>query len=238
LSALLARRSPYASSMLRPSLPGADDSAPQDADLKFERLVREPRIAITLMTAVIVTAIIWITTFIATVSSAAAYLVQVTATPAADEPFQPLAAAPSFPPMALATSASHRRDFPPDEVVQTTAGTEQSPAIEAARIAPPLMKVSPQALVPVSGPAPQNVEVRTETATVPPMRLAQDQSAGAEQASTSETGATGDVAGNRCADGFWGGLCRERMRWNTCHPDKWDVTPECAVQKFNSYNLQ
>jgi hypothetical protein len=209
-----------------------------DADTRFERLVREPRIAITLMTAVIVTAIIWLTTFIATVSSAAAYLVQVTASPTADEPFQPLSAAPSLAAPAVTTTASRPKNFPTDELLQSGIDTQQSAVIQVLRIAPPAPKLSSQTLAAVSTPAPQNVEVRTETATVPPVRLAQDLSAAIAQASIAETAASAEGEDKRCPDGFWGGLCRERMRWNNCHPDKWDVTPECTVQKFNSYNLQ
>ena len=216
---------------------GAGDMVTNDADTRFERLVREPRIAITLMTAVLVTAIIWITTFIATVSSAAAYLAQITATPAADEPFQPLSAA-SFRTTALATTASDPKDVPGDVVLQSGSGTQQQTvAAEAMRIAAPPPKVSLQAL-PVSAPASQNVEVRTENATMPAVRSGQDQSAGTEQASIAETSLVADASDNRCGDGVWGSLCRERVRWANCHPDKWDLTPECAVQKFNSYNVQ
>jgi hypothetical protein len=223
--------------MHNPSHTGAGDMVTNDADTRFERLVSEPRIAITLTTAVLVTAIIWITTFIATVSSAAAYLAQITATPASDEPFQPLSATASFRTTALATTASHSKDLPGDVVLQSGPAMQQTVAAEAMRIAVPPPKVSSQ-LLPVSAPASQNVEVRTENATMPPVRSAQDQSAGTEQASIAETALVADASDNRCADGVWGSLCRERMRWANCHPDKWDLTPECAVQKFNSYNVQ
>jgi hypothetical protein len=35
-----------------------------------------------------------------------------------------------------------------------------------------------------------------------------------------------------CDDrGFIGGaFCREGARWRHCHPDKWDVAPECMVK--------
>ena len=218
--------------------PAQTSPVTNDADTQFERLVREPRIAISLMTAVIVTAIIWLTTFIATVSSAAAYLVQVTASPTADEPFQPLSAAPSLAERAVTTTASRPKNFPTDELLQSGIDTQQSAATQVLRIPPPAPKLSAQTLAAVSTPAPQNVEVRTENATAAAVRSAHDQIAASEQASVAETAAAAQGEDKRCPDGFWGGLCRERMRWNNCHPDKWDVTPECTVQKFNSYNLQ
>ena len=29
-------------------------------------------------------------------------------------------------------------------------------------------------------------------------------------------------------------ICTERVRWNYCSPDKWNKTPECAVQRAQS----
>jgi hypothetical protein len=26
-------------------------------------------------------------------------------------------------------------------------------------------------------------------------------------------------------------ICKERLRWNYCHPDKWDQVPECRVRR-------
>jgi hypothetical protein len=39
---------------------------------------------------------------------------------------------------------------------------------------------------------------------------------------------------DRCAqDGFFAReICKERLRWSHCHPDKWDRVPECRVQHF------
>jgi hypothetical protein len=35
-------------------------------------------------------------------------------------------------------------------------------------------------------------------------------------------------------EGFWNReICKEEVRWNHCHPDKWNKVPECAVQKFD-----
>ena len=39
---------------------------------------------------------------------------------------------------------------------------------------------------------------------------------------------------DQCAqDGFFAReICKERLRWSHCHPDKWDRVPECRVQHF------
>jgi hypothetical protein len=40
----------------------------------------------------------------------------------------------------------------------------------------------------------------------------------------------------RCGDdSFAGAICREAVRWNSCHPDGWNKTPECAVQQFEVF---
>jgi hypothetical protein len=38
----------------------------------------------------------------------------------------------------------------------------------------------------------------------------------------------------QCAEGVFISreICKERLRWSHCHPDKWDQVPECAVHKF------
>lgn len=38
----------------------------------------------------------------------------------------------------------------------------------------------------------------------------------------------------RCGEGsFAGAICREAVRWNACHPDGWNKTPECVVEQFD-----
>jgi hypothetical protein len=35
----------------------------------------------------------------------------------------------------------------------------------------------------------------------------------------------------QCTGGFFvREICKERLRWSHCHPDKWDRVPECRVQ--------
>jgi hypothetical protein len=37
----------------------------------------------------------------------------------------------------------------------------------------------------------------------------------------------------QCTGGFFAReVCKERLRWSHCHPDKWDRVPECRVQHF------
>lgn len=219
---------------------GSDDFSDRDADLRFQALVREPRIAIILTTAVLLTAIIWITTFLATVSSAAAYLSQVAAAPAPEDAVRQIVTPLSFPLTALTITAMQHKDMPVDEPLQTSAGAQHVAATK--RVAS--MSTAPQASAEASTAAatamPQIIDARAETATIAPARVAQDHATSIAQVSVPESGrAQTPTPESQCGDGFWGNVCRERVRWSHCHPDKWDMTPECVVQKFDSaYSLQ
>lgn len=38
------------------------------------------------------------------------------------------------------------------------------------------------------------------------------------------------------APGFWrNDICRERVRWSYCHPNRWDSVSECTVERFASH---
>jgi hypothetical protein len=88
--------------------------------------------------------------------------------------------------------------------------------------------------------AAQIIDPRPAGATIQAARLIQDHGAPALAQSivAEKIPATPRPAPDPCADAFLSGVCRERMRWSHCHPDRWDAVPECVVQKFDvSYSV-
>jgi hypothetical protein len=219
------------------SLDDHDLLSPPDADLRFEQLIQKPAAAIALTTAVVLTAITWITTFLLTVTSVAAYVTQNVALASAQEPPWNLASlvsvggnkpsADSAPveidsgAIAAPLPSDRRSDFviPP-----------QAPAAPVAREFPTEEPVSTMALnVP-------NVDARTEGAAMQAPRVVQDPNPAplAPSLIAQSTAVAPRPSEPPCGDGFWSGICKERMRWSQCHPDKWDTVPECTVQKFDA----
>jgi hypothetical protein len=212
-----------------------------DADLRFEEFVGKPMAAIALVTAVVLTAITWITTFLLTVSSVAAYLSQNAAAAPADKWVLPTtsrlalprhASAPiAFTPTATWPDESVPMDSPARQVVMPTRVVTIGPTGET----PPEESTSAAPL-----PA-QILDSRPEGGTLQPARVMQDHGTRA----IAQSGGAAEIAlaqahsgQEQCDDGFWGGICRERVRWDHCHPDKWDTVPECVVQKFGaSYSV-
>jgi hypothetical protein len=73
-------------------------------------------------------------------------------------------------------------------------------------------------------------------ATVEPGAGRQDQAmaANGQQIAADISTATSTAEPARCDEGsLAGAICREAVRWNTCHPDGWNKTPECVVQQFD-----
>jgi hypothetical protein len=206
-------------------------------ELPFQGLIKKPAALIALASSVVLTIIVWITTFLVTVSSVAAYLTQtVAAGPSGD-----------LLPAGMSRLSSSRKAPAPTHRVQTDALV-----VEAERTLPQLPDVPPTQILlnvpsnapaiaeqPVSAKPAPAAEPPIETATILPVRAIQEQPASNEQTkSTENIVAQPRESQTSCGDGLWGEICRERMRWNYCHPDKWDVVAECVVQKFEvSYSF-
>jgi hypothetical protein len=212
-----------------------DSLSPPDADLRFELIIRKPAAAIALITAVVLTAITWITTFLLTVTSVAAYVTQNVALASAQEP-----------PWNLASLVSVGGNRPSAD----SAPVEKDSRADAAPLSSdplsPLMTPIPALAAPVLRELPmeeplstialnaQSVEPRPEGVTMHAPRVAQEPNVApiAQSAIPQNVAAAQGQSEPQCGDGFWSGICKERLRWSQCHPDKWDTVPECTVQKF------
>jgi hypothetical protein len=208
-----------------------------NTELPFQALIKKPAALIALATSVVLTVIVWITTFLFTVSSVAAYLTQtVAAGPSGD-----------LLPTGMLRLSSSRIAAGATQRVQTDALV-----LEAKRTLTQLGDVPPTNILlnlpsiappvveqPVSSKPAPAAEPLIETAGIQPLRAIQEQPASNEHAkSTENIVAQPQRSQTSCGDGLWGEICRERMRWNYCHPDKWDLVAECVVQKFEvSYSL-
>jgi hypothetical protein len=214
-----------------------DEVSDPSADLRALR-IDTPAGVIVLVTAVVLTAITWITTFLVTVSSVAAYLSQIVAVASAEEPVY-ITSPVSFAAKPQATTALVKKEMRQEEPERTNSRVRQSITTDRVLNSPP----APRALVersPSAAPlSPQISVARVESATTQPSRAAQDQGSSGEQPMLAENAVTSaQPAQKPCGKGFWGSICEERMRWSYCHPDKWDMVPKCAVQKFDlSYSL-
>jgi len=206
------------------------------AERRLKAMVSEPGGAIFFASAVIVTAITWITTLLVTVSSVAAYLTQMAAANTMEEPLAPIVSAISFSREALAAPAPLHAE-----------SAVNGPATAESRVAPitatnpvliipsiPAARVE-QSTPPVLPPqSPQLIDSRIESVTVTPARLAQDQGTSAQQLALAENAVSHpQPIQGRCGEGLLGDICKERARWSYCHPDKWDTAAECAVPKFD-----
>jgi hypothetical protein len=216
-----------------------DDVPAEDIVRRFEIWIREPVAAIAVLTGVVLTAITWITTFLVTVSSVAAYLGQNVSTASAEELVFNTRAAASSAGEARAAIDSKRMNSAADDPVATSSGIPQITTTGPV----PNVTARPEALVEYSTPAlpltSQITDFGTESATPATSRVAQHQGASGEQSKAVENGpAHAQSAQSHCDEGFWGSICKERMRWNYCHPDKWDMHAQCVVQAFDlSYSL-
>jgi hypothetical protein len=183
----------------------------------------------------VLTAITWITTFLLTVTSVAAYVTQNVALASAQEPPWNLAslvlvaAKPSAEsvPVQIDSSANAAPlpTTPPAHLMAPVRGAA-APDVRELPLEDPLSTVALNV---------QSVDSRPEGATVQAPRIAQDQIPAplAQSAIGQNVAAFQGPTEAQCGEGFWSGICKERLRWSLCHPDKWDTVPECSVQKFD-----
>ena len=209
--------------------------SPPDADLRFEVLIRKPAAAIALSTAVVLTAITWITTFLLTITSVAAYVTQNVALASAEKPAWNLASLVSLPGKPLGESTTVEIGSRSDTASLPTAPSSHLLTPLRPTAAPALRELSLEEPLSALTLSPQSVDARAEAATAQVQRAAQDANPSpVAQSVMAQAQATPQGPSEpQCAGGFWGGLCKERMRWGYCHPDKWDTIPECSVQKFD-----
>jgi hypothetical protein len=88
---------------------------------------------------------------------------------------------------------------------------------------------------PVVVPSPEAASTGA-TAESPPPR--QEQARVPELQPTMEAGAVASANAGQAQCGeasLAGAFCREAVRWNTCHPEGWNKSPECAVQQFDVF---
>jgi hypothetical protein len=225
-------------------MPFADSNATfqPDADLRFGALIGKPTVAIALTTAVVLTAITWITTFLVTVSSVAAYLTQNVALASAQEPAWNIASLVSGARNVSAPLALPQTDSWPQESAPRSARAPHiviaDPGLKTPALRETLVEESTSAMPVVA----QIIEPRVEGVTTQLSRVTQDPHPLTSVITQSRAAATAAAhpapAQEPCTDAFWSGICRERMRWAYCHPDKWDTVAECVVQKFDvSYSV-
>jgi hypothetical protein len=73
---------------------------------------------------------------------------------------------------------------------------------------------------------------------VEPASIRQDHATIADERKSAEESAVAfaGLEQQRCGEGsLASAICREVMRWKTCHPDGWNETPDCAVQQFEVF---
>jgi hypothetical protein len=218
------------------SLDDHDLLSPPDADLRFEQLIQKPAAAIALTTAVVLTAITWITTFLLTVTSVAAYVTQNVALASAQEPPWNLASLVSLAAKPSAESAPVEVDGRPNAAALPSTPPAHLMAPVRAAAVPQVRELPVEETLSTIALNVQSVDARPEGGTMPAPRIAQDQiPAPLAQSAIGQNVATfqGPTEA-QCGDGFWSGICKERLRWSLCHPDKWDTVPECTVQKFDA----
>ena len=125
---------------------------------------------------------------------------------------------------ALDAPAKSREKSPEPDASLAVAVLQASPAIV------PLQKEIPAALEPVDGD--ESMRVRAVRGESPAARPVQHEGLRVTDNSLSRLRGELETCGK---PGLWrSDLCRESVRWKYCHPNGWNTTPECSVQRFAS----